>query len=598
MADARDESVERETDDDGATLSVALGFESARNRELLAGLLERYDVVTAEQTVPDGTDICIVDAGGFERLREPLAAWRREERPTAAPALLVSSGDENELWSRYADAIGESIDGVQPVPAPKRAIRSRISGFAALRRYSERASDQQDQLELYGRAMDDAHVGITIADATAEELPLVYVNEQFCRMTGYDREDVLGRNCRFLQGPETDEAKRQQFRDAFAVEEPVTVELINYRKDGEQFWNEVEVLPVYEDGSVTHYIGFQRDVTERRERATQLETYEHIIQTVTDPILVLDTEGHVTYTNGTAQETFGPVPNSTTFADLFDDDGAAAVEDALSTLRESGEEQTRELSLFGSTGGTATYQVRFQPASFGDEEQVIVVARDITDIRRHQNRLAVLDRVLRHNLRNKLNIVAGHAQTLTAQSPEGERVSDAAESIETATGSLLDIVDAIREFDVRPDEASAVERDVAAFVRECEPELRTEYPSAELRTDLPETARARCPAQLRFCLDELVGSAVERANESPTIWLTVTEGVETVTLRVRSDGEPLPDVEQRALAAGTETQLEHTQGVGIWLTQWAVEAVGGGLRVEQGDDGTAVALTFSAHSRS
>jgi len=119
-----------------------------------------------------------------------------------------------------------------------------------------------------------------------------------------------------------------------------------------------------------------------------------------------------------------------------------------------------------------------------------------------------------------------------------------------------------------------------------------------LRTDLPETARARCPAQLRFCLDELVGSAVERANESPTIWLTVTEGVETVTLRVRSDGEPLPDVEQRALAAGTETQLEHTQGVGIWLTQWAVEAVGGGLRVEQGDDGTAVALTFSAHSRS
>ncbi|PSQ22377.1 hypothetical protein BRD04_04660 [Halobacteriales archaeon QS_9_67_17] len=598
MADARDESVEREIDDDDATLSVALGFESARNRELLAGLLERYDVVTAEQTVPDGTDICIVDAGGFERLREPLAAWRREERPTAAPALLVSSGDENELWNRYADVIGESIDGVQPVPAPKRAIRSRISGFAALRRYSERASDQQDQLELYGRAMDDAQVGITIADATAEELPLVYVNEQFCRLTGYSREEVLGRGCQFLQGPETDESKRQQFRDAFAVEEPVTVELVNYRKDGEQFWNEVEVLPVYEDGSVTHYIGFQRDVTERRERETQLEAYEHIIQTVTDPVLVLDTEGHVTYTNGTAQETFGPVPNRTTFADLFDDDGAAAVEDALSTLRELGEEQTRELSLFGSTGGAATYQVRFQLASFGGEEQVIVVARDITDIRRHQNRLAVLDRVLRHNLRNKLNIVAGHAQTLTAQSPEGERVSDAAESIETATGSLLDIVNAIREFDVRPDEASAVERDVAAFVRECEPELRTEYPSVELTTDLPETARARCPAQLRFCLDELVGSAVERANEPPTIWLTVTAGVETVTLRVRSDGEPLPDVEQRALAAGTETQLEHTQGVGIWLTQWAVEAVGGGLRVEQGDDGTTVALTFPAHSRS
>ena len=597
MVDASDEPAGGETDDPEPALSVALGFESERNRELLAGLLDGYEIRPTEEGIPAATDICIVDAGGFERLREQLAAWKRGEGPTVAPALLVAGGSEDELWSRYADAMGESIDGVQPVPAPKRAIRSRVDGFAALRRYSERATDQQDRLELYGRAMDDAQVGITIADATEEELPLVYVNEQFCRMTGYDRERALGNSCRFLQGPETEEAKRRMFREAFDAEEPVTVELLNYRQSGETFWNEVEVVPVYSDeGDVTHYIGFQRDVTERREREMQLETYEDIIQTVTDPILVLDTDGRITYTNETAQETFGPVSTATPFADLFADDGAATVADALDTLRESGEEQTRELSLLGPAGGITTYQVRFQPASFGDEEQIIVVARDITDIRRHQNRLAVLDRVLRHNLRNKLNIVAGHAQTLTGEDRTDAQVTQAGGAIEAATGSLLDTVDAIREFDIRPDESSAIERDVAAFVREFESELRAAYPTVELTTTLPDAAPARCPAQLRFCLDELVGSAVERANGTPRIGFTVTADEEAVTLRVRDDGEPLPQIEREALAARTETQLEHTQGVGIWLVQWAVEAVGGGLRVEETDDGTSVALTFPTDS--
>ncbi|MFB6118151.1 PAS domain-containing protein [Halosegnis sp.] len=574
-------------------VQVALGFESERNRELLAGLLDGYEVVTAHETVPEGTGVCVVDSGGFAWLREALAEWKRAEQPAAAPVLLVDGDEEETLWSRYADAMGEALDTVQPVPAPKRAIRARVDGLAALRRHSMRAARRDEQLALYGRAMDDAQVGITIADATDPDLPLVYVNERFCQMTGYNREEALGCNCRFLQGPATEERKRQQFREAFAAERPVTVELRNYRKSGELFWNEVQVVPVRDDdGEVTHYIGFQQDVTERKHRETQLEEYEQIVQSVGDPILVVDGKGVVAYTNEAAKQAFSGGAAGDEFAALFADPGATAIRDALAAVHETGDEQTCELSVPGPVGGPATYQLRFQPET-PEDDRIIVVARDITDIRRHQDRLSVLDRVLRHDLRNKLNVIAGHASRLVDDPDQPPAaIAQTADTIVGATDSLLDIAEAVRTFDVSPDDVSGIERDVAELVREMVPELRAAHPDLGLTTNLPEQAVARCPAQLQFCLEELIDSAVKRADDTPEVTLSVTADEASVTLRIYDEGAPLPPVERRALTAGAETQLEHTQGVGIWLVRWAVEGVGGSFQVEDTDAGTTVALTL------
>jgi PAS domain S-box-containing protein len=120
--------------------------------------------------------------------------------------------------------------------------------------------------------MNEANVGITISDPDTEDNPLVYVNDGFVDQTGYDRGEAVGRNCRFLQADDRDQSALDDLRAAIQAEEPTTVELRNYRKDGEQFWNRLSVTPVYgEDDGLVNYIGIQQDVTDKKRRERRLE---------------------------------------------------------------------------------------------------------------------------------------------------------------------------------------------------------------------------------------------------------------------------------------------------------------------------------------
>jgi phosphoserine phosphatase RsbU/P len=120
-------------------------------------------------------------------------------------------------------------------------------------------------LALKERALDVAAEGVTIADARHPDRPLIYANQGFERMTGYAVSEVLGRNCRFLQGPDTDQSAMAEVRAALAEARPCVVEILNYRKDGGTFWNRLSITPVRaSSGDLTHFIGVQSDVTARR----------------------------------------------------------------------------------------------------------------------------------------------------------------------------------------------------------------------------------------------------------------------------------------------------------------------------------------------
>jgi PAS domain S-box-containing protein len=136
----------------------------------------------------------------------------------------------------------------------------------------ESIRDRAEMVTVKNRAMDEAPMGITIADMTEDDQPLVYVNEGFEELTGYDSDEILGRNCRFLQGEETDPENVKEMRTAIENTETSRVELRNYRKDGTMFWNEVTLAPIFEGNEVPYYVGFQQDVTLRKEYEQQLET--------------------------------------------------------------------------------------------------------------------------------------------------------------------------------------------------------------------------------------------------------------------------------------------------------------------------------------
>jgi len=129
----------------------------------------------------------------------------------------------------------------------------------------------QDDLRMRDRAIQAVTQGLLITDRRLPDNPIVYASPGFTRLTGYSTEESLGKNCRFLQGPETDRAVTARLREAVEKGEACTVELLNYRKDGTPFWNLLAISPVTDlDGAVTNYVGVQTNVTERRTLEAQL----------------------------------------------------------------------------------------------------------------------------------------------------------------------------------------------------------------------------------------------------------------------------------------------------------------------------------------
>jgi diguanylate cyclase (GGDEF)-like protein/PAS domain S-box-containing protein len=130
------------------------------------------------------------------------------------------------------------------------------------------------QLKLLQRCIETSSNGMVVADARAEDMPLVYVNPTFERITGYQAEEVLGRNCRFLQGNPPDESNQQaleQIHQGLARGDEVSVMLRNYRKDGTPFWNDLYLSPIRNDrNEITHYVGVQNDISERKSIEHQL----------------------------------------------------------------------------------------------------------------------------------------------------------------------------------------------------------------------------------------------------------------------------------------------------------------------------------------
>ncbi|MBD1936673.1 PAS domain-containing protein [Microcoleus sp. FACHB-68] len=181
-----------------------------------------------------------------------------------------------------------------------------------------------EMLWLCDRAMAATSTGIVIADATKPGRPLIYCNSGFERMTGYSRDEVIGRNCRFLQGSDNDQPAIEQIRQALRDQTECRVILKNYRKDGTLFWNELTISPVLDsNGQLTHFIGVQNDITERVEaeaalkRTTQelanseaaLRKQTNILQSLLDNlaegVVVADEGGQFVLFNPAAQALLG-----------------------------------------------------------------------------------------------------------------------------------------------------------------------------------------------------------------------------------------------------------------------------------------------------
>lgn len=140
-------------------------------------------------------------------------------------------------------------------------------------------------LSLLEKAANSSSEGITIGSMLEEGRPLIYINKGFEKLTGYTIEEVLGKNCRFLQGKDTEQPKVDILRKAIEAGEETTVELLNYKKDGTPFWNRLSITPLKNKaGVVTHYVGIQSDITEAKETKRNLEAANKDLEEFRDRI--------------------------------------------------------------------------------------------------------------------------------------------------------------------------------------------------------------------------------------------------------------------------------------------------------------------------
>ena len=153
----------------------------------------------------------------------------------------MSKGDEERRGLRSSDQAHRPI-------YPNQSTRMGFEGASGL---------------LFEQAMAQTRMAVCLTDPHQPDDPIIFCNEAFEQLTGYRREQIIGRNCRFLQGPDTDQRQVARIREAIQAEEVVVVEILNYRKDGSSFWNTLHLGPIYDaNGRLTYFFGSQWDVTD------------------------------------------------------------------------------------------------------------------------------------------------------------------------------------------------------------------------------------------------------------------------------------------------------------------------------------------------
>ena len=135
--------------------------------------------------------------------------------------------------------------------------------------------------QVLAAILDECINGVTLADPDLEDAPIVYANKAFERLTGYSQADIVGRNCRFLQGEDRDQPARRQIAEAMKNHEAVEVTLRNYKKNGDLFHNRLKIIPLSDRKQrVIYYLGVQHDITEQVDAADEIKQLTMMLDAV------------------------------------------------------------------------------------------------------------------------------------------------------------------------------------------------------------------------------------------------------------------------------------------------------------------------------
>ncbi len=449
----------------------------------------------------------------------------------------------------------------------------------------------------------------TLLDLTQEKLVVLdeqgrftYLNAGVHDVLGFEPDELVGEEAFDLVHPDDETRLRTVFAE-FAAGERDATETLEYRygtADGDWLWMRSELHPPAETG-LDGYVLSSRDVTEEVESIRRLET---IVSTSPDVLWMFDADwSELLFVNDAARDVFGIDPETLreepqAFLDRVHPEDRPNVERAMERLS-VGESTTIDYRVEPRQAESRWVRVPGRPVR--EDGEVVAVAgfaRDVTDEYRHKRQLEVMDNLLRHSIRNDMNVVMGTADRIieliegTGSGRADADIGSDAETIRRVAEDLLDTAEKQRDvIELLSRGGSPRPVDLRPIVREAVAEARRNDPASEFSVSCPSDVTAFALPELEDAIAELVENAVEHANTEPMIDVTVAHDGENVVITIRDNCPPIPAEERHILADRCEMDdLNHTVGMGLWLAYWVTDRSGGELSLDTHDDGNVVVV--------
>jgi PAS domain S-box-containing protein len=450
----------------------------------------------------------------------------------------------------------------------------------------------------YEQIFDGVNDAITIHDPDTAEM--LAVNETFCEMVGYDRETVLDMKISEFSHDDmgyTTERGRAFIQNIGESGEPDQTEWALETADGKTRWVEVHGGIAEIDGQ-RRFVAIDRDITEAKRRERE---FEQIFNGVNDAITVHHPEtAEIIRANEPYLELLGY--DSVKRLRELGIDGLSATEEGFTAeagkqlIREAGQRATPttvEWRAERADGERLWLEATLTPGEVGGEPRVLSIQRDVTERKRREQQLAVFNRVLRHNLRNRVDVIRSHAETLRDRT-DGEHAAQIVENADrlATLGARIRDADRLLRRDARPRHIDLAEtvRNVVDDVTEGDEES-----SVTVQTALPAELTVQTDEEaLQVVLRSALANAVEYAETTVKIVIARTDA-NGATISIDDDGPGIPASELEALEAGTESMLQHSRGLGLWRIQWGTELLNGRLSFDV-EDGTTITVRLPGQS--
>jgi PAS domain S-box-containing protein len=451
---------------------------------------------------------------------------------------------------------------------------------------TERKRREREYEQVFNSVQD----AITVHDPHTGEM--VDVNDTFCELVGYDRETILEIGTTGVSAQA--EGYTQEYAEEIIAEvlregQKGPYEWMVETRDGEHRVTEV-VATRGTIGGEDRIISINRDVTERKRREQE---FEQIFNGVQDAIAVFD------------PDTLEYLDANEAYLEMFDHEsvselrergvsGLSITEEGYTEQRgrevhqrvaESGQPELVEWQGETSGGERVWLEVKVAPAVIGGEQRTISIQRDVTERKRREQRLEVFNRILRHNLRNQLDVIRSHAEELADRT-----TGDHAERIVAAVDELAGIGRRARDADrILSKNETLTEVDIAQTLRETVETMAATGSDVTVTTELPKEARLRTDEEtVTMAVESALENALEHAASAVTV--AVEDGPDGCVITIADDGPGIPAEALRPIEAETETRLQHGRGLGLWQLRWCVDTLNGELSFETGA-GTTVRLT-------